>query len=356
MSNFNSGWGGNETSKKHNNNNRKKQSIIEYFDNFDFNNFDLDNKKILFGFGAIAVIWLATGLYRVNPGQEGVELVFGKLNDVTQPGLQYNYPYPIGRTIIPYVQKVRRVDIGYRPREQSFFGDNEIDVNNIVDVPPESLILTSDQNIVDTDFTVFWRIKNTIKYLFNIRDPEQTVKIAAESAMREVVGLTSFDNAVTVGREDIETRTKILLQEILDSYGAGIDIEQVELQKSDPPLEVIDAFNDVQRARQDRDRLRNEAEAYANTVVPEARGKAETVVRDAEGFKEKAIQESKGEAERFLKVYKEYRKSPSVIRKRIYLDTLAEIYGETNKVILDKNASGVLPYIKLPDANRKKGQ
>ncbi|MDG1153727.1 MAG: FtsH protease activity modulator HflK [Alphaproteobacteria bacterium] len=348
MSNFNSGWGGNETPKQPNN--RKKQNI-----EIDFNNFELDNRKILFGFGILAVIWLATGLYRVNPGQEGVELVFGKLNDVTQPGLQYNYPYPIGRTIVPYVQKVRRVDIGYRPREQRF-GGNEIDVNNIVDVPPESLILTSDQNIVDTDFTVFWRIKDTIKYLFNIRDPEQTVKIAAESAMREVVGQTSFDNAVTIGREDIETRTKILLQEILDSYGAGIDIEQVELQKSDPPLEVIDAFNDVQRARQDRDRLRNEAEAYANTVVPEARGKAETVVRDAEGFKEKAIQESKGEAERFLKVYKEYRKSPSVIKKRIYLDTLAEIYGETNKVILDKNASGVLPYIKLPDANRKKGQ
>ncbi|MGB1361161.1 MAG: FtsH protease activity modulator HflK, partial [Alphaproteobacteria bacterium] len=301
------------------------------------------------------ILWLATGFYRVNPGQEGVEIVFGKLNDVTQPGLQYNYPYPIGKTVVPDVQKVRRVDIGYRPMEARWNSD-KIDTNNITDVEAESLILTSDENIVDTDFTVFWRIKDTVKFLFNIRDPEQTIKIAAESAMREVVGQTTFDNAVTVGRQDIETRTKRLLQETLDSYGAGIDVEQVELQKSDPPGEVIDAFNDVQRARQDRDRLRNEAEAYANTVVPEARGKAEQVVRDAEGFKEKSIQESKGEAERFLKVYGEYRKSPTVVKKRIYLDTLAEIYGSTNKVILDKSASGVLPYIKLPDADKKKGQ
>lgn len=347
MNNLNSGWGGNEPPKQ---SNSPKNRNIEMDFNFDFN-----AKKIVFGFGILSIIWFATGFYRVNPGQEGVELLFGKLNDVTEPGLQYNYPYPIGRTIVPYVQKVRRVDIGYRPREQRWDG-NKIDVNNITDVPAESLILTSDQNIVDTDFTVFWRIKDTIKYLFNIRDPEQTVKIAAESAMREVVGQTRFDNAVTIGREDIETRTKILLQEILDSYGAGIDIEQVELQKSDPPLEVIDAFNDVQRARQDRDRLRNEAEAYANTVVPEARGKAETIFRDAQGFKEKEIQESKGEAERFLMVYKEYKKSPIIVKKRIYLDTLADIYGEINKVILDKNASGVLPYIKLPDASQKKGQ
>ena len=314
-------------------------------------NFEFTPKKIGLIGGAVLILWLGTGFYRVNPGQEGVELIFGKSTAVTQAGLQYNYPYPIGSSTVLDVQQVRRVDIGYLNRSSRF--GNDVDANNIEDVPAESLILTRDENIVDTDFTVFWRIKDTTRFLFNIRDPQQTVKIAAESAMREIVGQTSFDNAVTIGREEIETLTKRLLQENLDSYSAGIEIEQVELQKSDPPSQVIDAFNDVQRARQDRDRLRNEAESYANSVVPEARGNAVRIIREAEGFKEKAIKESEGEASRFLKVYKEYKKSPKVVRKRIYLDTLAKLYGQVDKVIIDPDASSVLPYIKLPDADKK---
>lgn len=352
MNQFNTGWGG-EPPKKPNKPNKTSQ-----FPKFD-DDFDIQNilEKITQGRGlgvlliVVFFIWLATGFYRVNPGQQGVELIFGKLADTTEAGLQYNYPYPIGDTTKLNVDQVRRVDIGYRPRATTWGASAGSD--DIVDVADESLILTSDQNIVDTDFTVFWRIRDAGKYLFNIRSQEQTIKIAAESAMREVVGQTTFDNAVTVGRQDIENRTRRLLQGILDTYNAGIEIEQVELQKSDPPNEVIDAFNDVQRARQDRDRLRNEAEAYANTIVPEARGQAEQITRDAEGFKEKAIQESIGEAQRFLKVYTEYKKSPTVVRKRIYMDTLAEVYAGTDKIILDKDASGVLPYIKLPDVNGK---
>lgn len=349
MNQFNTGWGGQSPKKP------KKPSGFPGFDK----DFDLDNifkkfqgRGLLLILGLIVLIWLATGFYRVNPGQQGVELVFGKLADTTEAGLQYNYPFPIGKTIIPNVDQVRRVDIGYRPRTTTSWG-GQTNSSEIVDVSAESLILTSDENIVDADFTVFWRIRDAGKYLFNIRSPEQTIKIASESAMREVVGQTTFDNAVTIGREDIETRTRIMLQNILDEYESGIEIDQVELQKSDPPNEVIDAFNDVQRARQDRDRLRNEAEAYANTIVPEARGQAEQIVRDAEGFKEKSIQESIGEAERFLKVYAEYAKSPKVVKKRIYMDTMAEVYADTDKIILDKDASGVLPYIKLPDINSK---
>ena len=346
-----SGW---DDLKKARSTNKKPSGGSNNNGGFDFNgefNVNFSPKKFGLIGGVVLVVWLATGFYRVNPGQEGVELVFGKLNEVTQGGLQYNYPYPVGQTIIPEVQKVRRVDIGYRNRSTRW--GNDVDANNIEDVAAESLILTKDENIVDTDFTVFWRIKDTAKFLFNIRNPEQTVKIAAESAMREIVGQTSFDNAVTIGREEIETLTKRLLQENLDSYNAGIEIEQVELQKSDPPSEVIDAFNDVQRARQDRDRLRNEAESYANSVVPEARGNAVRIIREAEGFKEKSIKESEGEAERFLKVYKEYKKSPEIVRKRIYLDTLANIYNKVDKVIIDPKASSVLPYIKLPDAEKK---
>ncbi len=352
MNQFNTGWGGQQPPKK-----PKKPSGFPGFDSdFDVGNIisKLQGRGIFIIVAVVVAIWLAMGFYRVNPGQQGVELVFGKLADTTEAGLQYNYPYPIGKTIIPDVDQVRRVDIGYRPRATNGWGSQSgSSATDIVDVNAESLILTSDENIVDTDFTVFWRIRDAGKYLFNIRYPEQTIKIASESAMREVVGQTTFDNAVTIGREDIETRTRRLLQQILDDYESGIEIEQVELQKSDPPSEVIDAFNDVQRARQDRDRLRNEAEAYANTIVPEARGQAEQIVRDAEGFREKAIQESIGEAERFLKVYAEYQKSPAVVKKRIYMDTMAEVYADTDKIILDKDASGILPYVKLPDISGK---
>ncbi len=311
----------------------------------------LTPKKIIAAVVVLFLIWMSMGIYRVNPGSQGVELIFGKLTTTTLAGLHYNLPEPMGRTIEVAVEKVRRVDVGYRSRAANL--GNDLDANNIIDVEDESLILTKDENIVDTDFTVFWKVGDPYKFLFNIRKPEQTVKIAAESAMREVVGQSSFDDAVTVGRQEIETKTLELLQEILDLYDSGILVEQVELQKSDPPADVIDAFNDVQRARQDKDRLRNEALSYANSIIPKARGESEKIVFEAEGFKEKAIKESEGEAIEFTKIYKEYVKSPTVVRQRIYLDTMAEIYGKLDKVIIDRGANGVLPYLKLPSIEKK---
>jgi membrane protease subunit HflK len=307
--------------------------------------------KIILLLVVVAILlWLATGFYRVQPGQQGVALIFGKAYKSTPPGLDYNLPAPIGEVFTPRVDLSRRVDIGFRGA-----GDVTRGRSTERDVLEESLMLTGDQNIVDMDFTVFWKIKDASEYLFNIRGQENTVKIVAESAMREVVGQTPFDRAVTTDREDIQDKTRALMQEILDGYKSGILITTVQLQKSDPPSEVIDAFNDVQRARQDRDRLRNEAEAYANSIVPVARGLAEKDIQQAEGYRERQIQEARGEADRFTSVYEAYKVAPEVTRRRMYLETLGEVLGSARKVIIDQKGGGqgVVPYLPLPEVQKR---
>ena len=303
-------------------------------------------KGLIFVGLALIVIWLMSGFYRVEQGQVGVELVFGKLTgSPTLPGLNYNFPTPIGEVLTPEVERARRLEIGYRSAEEGSRAE--------IDVLEEGLILTGDQNIVDLDFAVFWKIKDAQEYLFNIRGPEETIKIAAESAMREVIGQTSFDSAVTEGRAEIERRTQDVLQALLDSYQAGIEIEKVDLQKSDPPAEVIDSFNDVQRARQDRDRLRNEAQAYANTIVPQARGQSEQTVREAEAYRERLIKESEGEAERFRSVLGAYLTAPEVTRRRMYLEAVGRVLRESDKVIIDNEQSGIIPYLPLPEIQKR---
>ena len=301
---------------------------------------------------ALAVVgWsLLGGFYRVQPDEQGVVLVFGKWTETTGPGLHWNWPAPIGDVELPKVTQVNSTDVGY-----SSGVDRQGRVTSKRDVPEESLILTGDQNIVDIDFTVQWKIKDAGKYLFNIRDPRATVKVAAESAMREVVGQREFDWAVQgEGRGEIQAVTKGLLQGILDSYEAGIEVREVQLQQSDPPKEVIDAFNDVQRARQDKERLQNEAEAYANSIVPEARGRSEQMIQQAEAYKQQQISEAQGEAQRFLSVYNAYLAAPDVTRRRMYLETFGEIFGSANKIIIDEGASGsgVVPYLPLPELQR----
>ncbi|MCH9853836.1 MAG: FtsH protease activity modulator HflK [Alphaproteobacteria bacterium] len=298
-----------------------------------------NSRKIFYVIGALFLLWVASGFYRVEQGKLGLKLVFGEYTGApTLPGLNYNFPAPIGQVEIVDVARARRIDIGYRGNSST----------QLRDIPEESLMLTGDQNIVDIDFAVFWKVREPEKYLFNIRAQEDTVKLAAESAMREVVGQTAFDQAVTDGRASIETRTLEVLQSILDSYDAGILIETVDMQKSDPPGQVLDSFNDVQRARQDLDRLRNQADAYANTVVPEARGEAEKVLLDAEGRREQLITEADGEAKRFIDVYNSYRRSPVVTQKRMYLETMGKVLSNAEIVIIDKESGGVLPYLPLP--------
>jgi membrane protease subunit HflK len=299
---------------------------------------------------ALAVLWAITGFYRVQPDEQGVPLIFGKWNGLTTAeGLHWNPPSPIGQVFTPKVTRSNQANIGGRAVESRRRGSGR-------DASEESSMLTSDQNIVDLQFTVFWKIKNAGEFLFRIRNPEATVRIAAESVMREVVGQTTFDKVVTVGREEIERRANDLLQKILDQYEAGILVEGVKLQKSEPPPEVIDAFLDVQRARQDKDRLKNEAEAYANSIVPVARGQAEQMTRGAEAYKQRLLKEAEGEAARFDSVYQAYKTAPEVTRRRMYLETMGEVLGSAQKVIIDQKGGaggGVVPYLPLPEIQKR---
>jgi membrane protease subunit HflK len=292
---------------------------------------------------AIVVLWMASGFYRVLPDEVGVVLRFGAYNRTTQPGLNYHLPTPIESVLTPSVTRVNRTEIGYRSGEGRPAGSRQL--------PEEALMLTGDENIVDINFTVFWVIKDAQSYLFHIRAPEATVKAAAESAMREIVGETQIAQALAEGRGKIESETQRLLQRILDSYGAGIVITQVQMAKVDPPAPVIDAFRDVQRALADRERLRNEAESYRNDILPRARGVAVQTRQDAEAYRAEIIARSQGDADRFTAVYRAFKVAQDVTLQRLYIETMEEILKNSNKIIIDRAAqgqSGVLPYLPLP--------
>jgi membrane protease subunit HflK len=299
---------------------------------------------------ALVLIWLASGFYRVLPDEQGVVLQFGKYTTTTQPGLNYHFPYPIERVLTPKVTKVNRVEIGYRQSP-----DNR--TTQIRDVPEESLMLTGDENIVDIDFSVFWIINDAGKFLFNVQVPELTIKSAAETSMREVIGQSKIQSIFTEGRTEIEDKARVLIQSILDDYEAGVTITQVQTQKADPPNEVIDSFRDVQAARADLERQRNEAEAYANDIIPRARGEAEEILQNAEGYKQKVIADSEGKAARFLSIQSEYAKAPVVTKQRIFYETMESVFGEMDKIIIDKDSGqGVLPYLPLPEISKKKAE
>ena len=296
---------------------------------------------------ALVLIWLATGFYRVLPDEQGVVLQFGKYIKTTQPGLNYHIPYPVERVLTPKVTKVNRVEIGYRQSP-----DNR--TTQIRDVPEESLMLTGDENIVDIDFSVFWIINDAGKFLFNVQVPELTIKSAAETSMREVIGQSKIQSIFTEGRTEIEDKTRVLIQSILDDYETGVTITQVQTQKADPPGEVIDSFRGVQAARADLERQRNEAEAYANDIIPRARGEAEQILQSAEGYKQKVIADSEGKAARFLSIQSEYAKAPVVTKQRIFYETMESVFGDMDKIIIDNDSGqGVLPYLPLPEISKK---
>jgi membrane protease subunit HflK len=298
-------------------------------------------------------VWLLSGLYRVQENERGVPLLFGDWNgDVTEPGLHWWPPAPIGEVLVPPVTQINRLNIGFRDAS-----DIRTRTTSTRDVQNESLMLTSDQNIADVDFTVQWRISNAGEYLFNIRNPEETVKAAAESAMREVVGQTALDDLLTTAREEVQSKTRDLIQSILDGYGAGIAIERVQLQKTEAPPPVIDAFNDVQRARQDKEKLQNEAESYRNRIVPTSRGEAAGLIQEATAYRERVIKEAQGEASRFDQIYETYRSAPEVTRRRLYIETLRDVLEKADKVIIDDGAEGgqgVVPYLPLNELNRNR--
>jgi len=303
---------------------------------------------------AALVIWGVSGFYRVQPGELGVVLRFGQYVRDTPPGLNYHLPYPIETVLTPNVEQINRLSIGMREVEDVRRG------MSVRDVPEESLMLTGDENIVDVDFAVLWKIKpdQARNFLFNIQYPELTVKAVAESAMREVIGRSNIQPVLTGARQNIETAVHDLMQKTLDEYRAGIEIRQVQMQKVDPPAQVIDAFRDVQAARADLERAQNEAQTYANRIVPEARGRAAQIMQNAEAYREQTVAEATGQTSRFNQVFQEYAKAPQVTRQRMYLETMERLLNGTDKIILDSgtNGSGVVPYLPLNELTRPRPQ
>src|ERR1044072_560792 len=300
-------------------------------------------------------VWGFSGFFRVEPDELGAVLRFGKYTRDATPGLNYHLPYPIETVLTPKVTRVNRIDIGMRliedPRRTS---------QQIRDIPEESLMLTGDENIVDVDVSVFWQVKvgGAQDYLFNIQTREGTVKAGAESAMREIVGRSDIQPILTGARQSIESSVHELMQRVLDTYQAGIQVTQVQMQKVDPPAQVIESFREVQAARADLVRLQNEAETYANQKVPEARGLASKILQDAEAFKSQTVAEATGQASRFSKVYEEYKKAPQVTRQRLYLETMERVFGGTDKIILDSGSgtqggNSVVPILPLNETTRR---
>jgi membrane protease subunit HflK len=298
---------------------------------------------------AVLILWLLSGIYFVSPDEEGVVLRFGAVSALAGPGMKYHLPWPIEVAYTPKVTTKNKISIGYQTTETSD------DTTQNTDVTEESHMLTGDENIVDVNFTVYWKIKDAPAFLFNVANQEATIKAVAESAMREVVGEDQIERIQTSDREQIQIEVRELMQKTLDGYRLGVVVTQVQMQKADPPGEVIAAYRDVQAARADQDRKRNEAEGYANTIIPQARGQAAHVVQEAQGYRQQVIAEATGQAKRFLAVYAEYRKAPDVTRKRIYLETMSHVFAPMNKVIVDDSAKGVVPYFQLPQMLRGSG-
>lgn len=282
----------------------------------------------------IVVVWIASGFYIVNEGQRGVVLRFGKFVETTMPGPRWHLPYPVESAEVVNVAQVRTVEVGYR--------------NNVKSkVLKESLMLTDDENIIDVQFAVQYILKSPSDYLFNSRAPEDSVLQAAETSIREIVGRNSMDFVIFEGRAEVAARAQKLMQEILDRYGTGISISKVTMQNAQPPEQVQASFDDAVKASQDRERQKNEGEAYANDVIPRARGMAARLMQEAEGYRSRVIEQSQGDASRFRQVVAEYSKAPQVTRDRLYLDAMQQIMSNTSKILIDQKSGGNMLYLPL---------
>lgn len=293
------------------------------------------------------LLWLATGFYTVRPDEVGINMIFGRYTGKTGEGLRYNLPYPIGQVRKPNVTSVNTIPVGYRP------GGGQARTRDVIE---ESLMLTGDENIIDIDFDVQWRV-NAAKaedFVFNLQNPEGTIKAVAESAMREVIGRRSIQGILTTDQSSVAQEVRDIMQHTLDAYGAGTLVNIVQLQSASPPAQVRAAFVDVNAAQQDQVRVQNEAETYSSREVPNARGRASQILQQAEAYRGQVVAEANGQASRFRQVYEEYRKAPEVIRERIFLETMERVLGGMDKIIIDQNGSGqgVVPYLPLNELRR----
>ncbi|MDE5832551.1 MAG: FtsH protease activity modulator HflK [Desulfovibrio sp.] len=305
---------------------------------------------VILGVCVIAAIWLLSGIFIVNPDEEGVVLRFGKYNRTVEPGPHYALPFPIESVYKPQVTQVLRSEVGFRSVGQS----STFKQGQVRTIAEEASMLTGDENIVNVQFSVQYKIQDPVQYLFNVSAPEALVRNAAEAAMREVIGNSEIDSAITDGKLKIQNDATALLQNILDRYGAGIKIIAVQLQDVHPPQEVIDAFKDVASAREDKSRIINQAEAYRNEILPKARGQAAALVNAAEAYSATRTRNAEGEAARFDALRKEYDKAPKVTRQRLYYETMENILSNSNeKIILDgEAASRALPFLPLSGLNQ----
>jgi len=295
----------------------------------------------------ILVVWLLTGIYVVGPDEVGVIRTFGELTRVTQSGLNWKFPSPIETANTPKVTEVKRIEIGFRSLKNGQYRT----------VEKESLMLTGDENIVDAEMIVQYKIKDPVSYLFKIVGPELTVREAAEASLRTVVGRNKIDETLTTGKFTIQEETKLQLQSILDKYESGIHVVAVQLQDVSPPKEVIGAFKDVASAKEDKNRMVNQAEGYRNDIIPKARGEAEAMIRDAEGFKQSRIKRAEGDATKFTTILKEYKKAKSITEKRLFLETMERVLPGVEKIIIpDKDSGNMLNLLNLNPNQAKGGQ
>lgn len=305
--------------------------------NFEFPKVNLPEfkpNKVLSIAAVVLLIWVGSStFFIVGPDEEGVVLRFGKHARTVTPGLNWKLPAFLEEVHTPKVTQVRREEIGFRVIDQG-------PPARYRDMPEESLMLTGDENIIDIDMVVQYKISDPAQYLFNVRKVRKAVLDASEAAIREVIGGRGIDEALTVGKLKIQTETKDLVQRILDRYQSGLEVLTVQLQDVHPPKQVIEAFKDVVSAREDKERMINEAQGYQNMVIPEARGKVSQIVKGAEGFREEKISRAQGDAEKFKKILGEYRKAEDITRKRLYLEMMEDVLGNVQKIIVDKDAGG----------------
>ena len=295
----------------------------------------------------VGLLWINSGIYKVQPDEQGVVLRFGKFQETVEPGLHYHWPYPVESVLMPKVTQVNQLQLGLA---RSGAGTSVSSEDS-----HDRQMLTGDENIVEAECAVFWRVKDAKDFLFRVKNPEVSVRITAESALREIIGKTPIQAAMSDKRQQIADQTRDLMQTLLDREHAGILISQVQLQRVDPPAAVIDAFNDVQRARADQERARNEAESYANDMLPRARGEASKITQEAEAYKEQAVKLAEGDAKGFLSVYNSYVKSKDVTAWRLYMESTDELLKKATRVIVDttgKGAASVTPYMNLGDKSR----
>jgi|TARA_Y100000389_G_scaffold175346_1_gene186030 modulator of FtsH protease HflK len=313
------------------------------------NSFNNTDKKKITGlvFLGLILLWLSTGFYKVEPDEEAVILYFGKYHSSSTPGLDYHIPYPIGQVIKLSVTNVNTEEFGFSSTNRRNYSNRNLDA--------ESLMLTGDENIVDIEFQIQWQISDIQNFIFNISDQTSTIRKASESAIREIIARTPISDALAEGKKRIEDQTKTLLQQILDSYGAGVQIALVQLRRVDPPSQVIDSYRDVQTARANNREVINKAESYSNDIIPRAKGKAAKMIEEANAYKQEVIAKAEGEIGRYMQVFKQYKRAKRVTKKRIYLETMERLYSDIDKIIIDGNASksGVVPYLPLNNKANK---